>query len=448
MQRWACLVAVVAAFGGWGWAVRGQLSQGGVYADEPNWIGASYVYADLLVHGDFTPEHWDCPDLRAWGNLNPHVGKFILGIPLLIDSYCFNEGARFTRRYDFSQSQRWNLENGNIPGPRILYLARAVSLLLSACAAAAIALCAWRLWGRLASLAVLYLLLLNPLFIRCCGYAFTDPGYLLFNALALVLGICLLTAATPRARGAWACGLGLSVALAAAIKVTGMVLLVAFVGALLAALNRSGRWSVRQTLAGTGAFGLVLVLASYVLNPFCWPDLRHVAPGALGHEIKVAIVDQTPVTFRDGITLWDALTAKDLRREEIRAAYPQLANLVLRPLELPLLLPRWNRLFANVPRTPGLEILKRLAWDYTVFPGEVLFTCLGLAAAVRAVLRTPRHAWPPTVLAPLLMLALQVALLLLKLPVGFDRYYLSAVIFLRLFSAAGVVLAVQWLCGP
>src|ERR1700748_1783026 len=53
-----------------------------LYVDEAEWINSGRVAFDLLRPGA-SPQHWaesfDPRRLGAWGNLNPPVGKYIIG---------------------------------------------------------------------------------------------------------------------------------------------------------------------------------------------------------------------------------------------------------------------------------------------------------------------------------------------------------------------------------
>ena len=60
-----------------------EIKKTGFHGDESGWISAAYYYTDLLLKHDFEWQKWQGPaHLASWGYMNPHVGKWLMGIPL------------------------------------------------------------------------------------------------------------------------------------------------------------------------------------------------------------------------------------------------------------------------------------------------------------------------------------------------------------------------------
>ncbi|HSN76653.1 MAG TPA: hypothetical protein VL334_16400 [Anaerolineae bacterium] len=68
--------------------------------DESGWISAGFHYADLLLSGDFSREVWECRDCGAWGSLNPHLGKLLIGVPLALFADARLNGALANWMFD------------------------------------------------------------------------------------------------------------------------------------------------------------------------------------------------------------------------------------------------------------------------------------------------------------------------------------------------------------
>jgi hypothetical protein len=68
-----------------------QIQSTKFHGDESGWIFSAYYYTDLLIRRDFDLQKWECESCGPWGALNMHVGKWLIGIPLLTDAHraCF-----------------------------------------------------------------------------------------------------------------------------------------------------------------------------------------------------------------------------------------------------------------------------------------------------------------------------------------------------------------------
>ena len=55
------------------------------HGDESGWIWSAYYYTELVMQWDFDLQKWECERCGPWGDLNMHVGKLLIGIPLAID---------------------------------------------------------------------------------------------------------------------------------------------------------------------------------------------------------------------------------------------------------------------------------------------------------------------------------------------------------------------------
>src|SRR5262245_10929464 len=79
-----------------------QLPTTPFHPDEANWITASMYYTRLVVSGNLDAVAWRGDHLRAWGALNPQLGKWLIGVPLTVHEH--RTGRRFDGWYDFNRT--------------------------------------------------------------------------------------------------------------------------------------------------------------------------------------------------------------------------------------------------------------------------------------------------------------------------------------------------------
>ncbi|HJX30661.1 MAG TPA: hypothetical protein VJ624_02290, partial [Thermodesulfobacteriota bacterium] len=73
------------------------------HGDESGWISSGYYYTELLLRRDFDWQKWVCAPCGPWGSrLNPHLGQWLIGIPLVTLSP--KGESTFFNLYNFKQS--------------------------------------------------------------------------------------------------------------------------------------------------------------------------------------------------------------------------------------------------------------------------------------------------------------------------------------------------------
>ena len=161
--------------------------------DESGWISAGIYYTNLLVEGDFSRDKWDCsPACEAFGALNPHVGKWLLGLmylPCLGDEQC-----AFNRYYVWEATLEDNERRGNVPAESILVRGR-----LSAATAGVLSVLIIFLIGYqtsrfkiLTGLFAAGLVVSNVLFVVSTTRAMTDAHYNFFLLASCLSCIAIL----------------------------------------------------------------------------------------------------------------------------------------------------------------------------------------------------------------------------------------------------------------
>jgi len=425
------------------------------HGDESGWITAAFHYADLVARGDFSRGAWRGEDCAAFGDLNPHVGKLMIGVPLRLYAARQLDGERFAGVYRFDQEPAWNIAQGRIPPPAILVAARGICAVVGLLVLVAAFAMGARLGGLWTGFAAALLLLLNPQFLLQSTRAFTDMPYLLFLLLGVYFALALASAATPATRWRALLGCAIATGLAASVKITGLPLLAAGTLAVLLLLCATRAVALPHAALQALVYGLVALGMVYALNPWLWPEFHRFDAPQLAVELYRALVDRAPVPFpfAPGMTLWDALTAATLRREEIAHAYPQLSALLLPPAEFFLLFPRWSDLLRQIvevdlaPAPTLAQIHANLLWNFSAFRGEVLLIAAGMVLLSRqavAGLRAGRATAPAALLAAFFV---QYGLLVLTLPIAIDRYYLPTLALAAQMGAVGLAGIARGLAG-
>lgn len=419
-----------------------------LHTDERGWLASGLSYCDLVAQGDFTPSHWELQGvLLSFGDLNPHLGKVMLTLP----------AYRFAKRMEieykpqerFTSRDRMGIFSDTLPPPpaKLLRLARRTAFFWACCTVAVMIAAAWWMAGRVAAVLFGYTILLNRFFLESASLAMTDFPYLFFLGLGLLCGIWLVRAPTSRQR-TLAVALGfLAAGLATSVKVTGLPILGLFFTVLLVYLAGLHRVRMRGVLGRLALGSAVALLPIYGLNPFLWPEWSSVEFDAVPKEWEAIRAGEIVYAKDEEYnTLWESLRQSDINASAVRRACPNLTNM-LRPLEFPLLYPRWSHLFEALakqyPVNEPLEALYGSIFRHASSVFEVMFLFFGLHVAWTRV-RDGRGEASPLV-AGMAYLAVQALFLLMMLPVkGFERYYLPAILISRVFVALGVAEALEY----
>lgn len=446
----AALACIGAAYLAWFAVTESRITGGPLEWDERGWLASGLVYSGLFAHGDFAPAHWDGPRLTTWGNINPPLGKICVGW----NAYQLSVKERLDYRPQVTAHRAaWGgLGPGApTPPPLLLHEARATVRLWAALAAAVMVAAAWWLGGPAVAVVLAWTLLFNRVFMDHSTIAYTDAVYLLFHAVALLGAFAFARAERRCWQIAAILVLGLGAGLATSVKITGILIIGAYTIVLISSKLRRNVVSWKAAAAYLALFGVVGLAVIYTLNPFLWPDFRAIDRTALAEEW--ARFRQTEfATPEEGAppreTLWESLTSIDLPTSRVRIDYPQLRNL-LRPLEFPLLYPRWSRVFAQMakdfPKESVVQVPYGAVVRFSTSLFEGAFLCYGLFVAVRLLRRDPGSPQGTLLATALIVFGVQLFFLAISLPVqGFSRYYLPTIVESRLFVALGVAAALRY----
>src|SRR5215831_13931326 len=101
------------------------------HGDESGWTYAGYYYTNLLLQGDLDWQRWVCNFCGGFGYLNPHLGKWILGIPLQLES----QNPLFLSDFQnwekaLKREKKIRAATAQEPPPNILLRARTSSVIL------------------------------------------------------------------------------------------------------------------------------------------------------------------------------------------------------------------------------------------------------------------------------------------------------------------------------
>jgi hypothetical protein len=450
-QTIAALLAILAAYLVWFFATADPVGYSPLHIDEPGWISAGFAYTGLVAEGNLDATAWEQNVLGPFGNLNPHLGKLMLGAPLALYSNRYGGGQQYIVPYALNGEAPGGLLPEHQPSPELLRVARLAVKVVAAAAAAAIIAAVWWMCGATVAAVFAWILLTNGLFLLNSVRAMTDQHALLFLHLGLLCGIALLRANTRRAKAIAVTLLGVSAGLASSVKVTAIFLLGGYLLALLGILAWYGRVRARGAAQAIVLYGACGMLVIYALNPFLWPDVSRLNAGALCTEAWSLMAGNPPPSGAPlpAGTPWGDLTSPELQRDQIRAAYPQLSHVVLPPVEFFLMFPRWERFFEKIalmhPPKGVLEVPYGFSFKYARSPLEVPLLFLGLYLVWRQIRGTPRTAAPPLILSGLALMLIHYVFLAATLPVGgFGRYFLPLYAVSRIFTAIGIVGAGAW----
>ncbi len=399
--------------------------------DESGWITAAYLHTQALREFDFSPERWEFPEAGLYGNLNPQVGKLMLGVPLSLWHTFYCDAPAFSKLYDFRIDRHANIAAGNLPPRDQLLAARIITACYGVLFLWTAMFVAGRAFGRGAGIATGILIAANETIVLSMSRAMTDAAYQLFSVAVCIPILYYVQAKAPRKEYVFAALAGVLAGLACSVKVTGIVLggLVLLPLIFLKVRRPLPEW--RRVVAAGCAYAVAALITVYALNPFFWPTL------STGVEADLAVA-ATPSKV-----IWKDLSRVTYDRSAIEYAYPR-ASAVMRPLEFPILFLRWNSLlesqledFKSPPPTLA-SYHARLFGEFALFPGDVLLVLAGCAACVLRI----RGAWIGGRLSrcavPLSFGALNYIFWTATTRVELNRYYLSPLIALQLLAGIGI----------
>ena len=397
--------------------------------DETGWISSGAYYTDLVLARDLTWEKWQCQACGPWGGLNMPLGKWLIGAPLKVYYETARGGAEFLRFYNFDHSLEQNQAEGRVPPADVLRVARL------ACAAFGVLCCLllfclgyWWVNGAAGLLAVA-LLLSTSGFVTQATRAMTDVHYVSFLLAGCLASGLLVKRSSRRAYLAASALAGLCAGLAAAVKVTGIIVGGLVFLALLAYIFAQGRISGRAALRYAALFTVVAVITVYLLNPFFWPNWQQFNATALLAETRALLT---------------AAATRQLAAGPISRSYPQVGNLA-HLIEFPQMFVRWRDFMqtqlpiGNWTQPRLLAIHRSLFVDLAAFPFDWVFLIVGCAAATGRVLKAWRQQETAPVAAPLVFLGVNYLFILFFVRLNWPRYYLPSAVAAKLLIAVGIM---------
>jgi hypothetical protein len=416
------------------------------HGDESDWISGGYYYTNLLRSGNFEWQKWACPECGPFGKINLQLGKWLIGIPLVLDPA--TRVRPYFAHYNFDETVEQNRRAGSVPTPDILFRARTAPAFFGVlCCSLVFAIGFW-VYNAWVGLIAATLLLTNSLFLILTSQAMTDAFYNAF-LLTVCLALVAFCKTTGKKRALLIVSLcGVLAGLACSVKITGILL-----GAglfLLTALHRyrMRRSEKREIALMLAIFSLCSLATVYALDPVFWPSWQAVRVSAVFEEA--------------GSFTGEVLTSRrlPLNHDDLAIAdkrYAQLRNLA-NTLEFPALFLRWNRsmqrqlgranwhgnrtlsvhrsLFSLAPPLQPSDsdgdTLNVAGVLYVVFAGVGIFFVTGKRRLAISESRDDSH------IIPVVYLLVNYLLILIFLKLNWNRYYLPTTVALDLIVAAGI----------
>jgi len=418
--------------------------------DESSWMTVSYRHADALLRGDLHPRQWEFPDCGPYGNLNPQLGKLMMGVPLLLYTRHVLGEEPFDQHYAWEASLIENEISGNIPPRSQLRAARVLHAVYGLLAFAACYLFLWYCCGLLPAVCAGTLLVLNERFVLTMSRAMMDAPFHLFTVLGLLCIAGYLQAGSSRRAWAAAGLTGICAGLAASVKVTGILLIGLFLLPFLI-LKHPFRGAWKPVLGHGIAYAVAALFVVYLLNPFFWPEFRpEERSQSLAAELRQAWQSRPVLTFPDepDMTLGANLTDYTFERDRVREVYPRLYGL-LRPAEFPLLFARWNSWLEEqqtlfpIPPPTAAGFHRRLFLEFAAMPGNVVFALAGLFVCIQRSLLARQRGLPGLFAVPLVFALVSYAFWLATMRLELDRYYVAPLIGVQMLAGIGLAVVLQ-----
>ena len=365
--------------------------------DEATWILAGNYYTDLLVRGEFTHSSWVANHLLDAGNLNPHLGKVLLGLGIRFHPSRQPGDAEYHGQFDWSKSELQNYREGRLPPEPLLLRARSTAAVFTVGCALLLFLIGTLFIHEVAGILAYVLFLSTDFIAHLLVRAMTDSFYNFFLLCGLLASYGIVRNASNKDLVAYSAWVGLAAALACSVKVIGLPVLALFYVPLWLYVTLPCWPGIRVFLLGPVAFGASAVVPVYVLNPFLWPTES-----------------------------WRML------------------------LEFPRLFTRWKSALTSVqgpfwgdpPERLGRIHHQFFASDSMVFPGERIFLGLGVALCAYFLFRAirERKAHPLGVL--LIYAVAHYGFIVALIQFNWRRYYFPTFMSMKLVAAAGAVVPI------
>lgn len=397
------------------------------HGDESGWISSGYYYSNLLLKGDFERQKWVGEELGSYGYINPHVGKWIIGIPLKLQF----ADQEFSRIYDFSKTYEENEREGNIPPQEMLLYARAVSALLGGLCCLIIFVIGYRCYNLWVGVIAVILLLGNKLFFIYTTRAMTDVSYNLFLLCVCFCGLLLVRNTSVKRMTFGSLLLAISSGLACSVKITGIA-----IGSLFFIMILLYKYIIHKNKKAviisfiTYCFSTLAIV--YILNPLFWPEIKKFRGTQLIYEIA---------SFPE--ELHTILTTREIpEKKRFETTYPQLTNLA-RVLRFPYLFVRWNSLMNRQKDRPSASwhgnrlksFHMSLFINYATFSWEGILLFIGVILCIHTIYKTFQKREMSMLSIPLLYFLINYVFILIFMSLNWERYYLPTIIVSKIIVA-------------
>ena len=240
------------------------------HGDESEWINAGRYFKFVFLDRDVTSSVWR----PSWLNRDqPPIGRYVIGGIIWASG---SNPSQVNRSYAWEKDYTANLEEGRVPGPKLLVPVRRTMAVLGALSIVLLFLAGRLVGGTLVGAIAALCATLSPLLQLYFVQARTEALLAFISTLALL--VALVSARHFRAHGTipavgWSVGTLLGLALATKLT-AGLALVGVCVYGLIAGIGRwrSARPEAVRMLAWMFVTGITASIVWVAVNPFLWPN--------------------------------------------------------------------------------------------------------------------------------------------------------------------------------
>jgi hypothetical protein len=402
----------------------------GTFVDEPGWVLGSVAVGHRVTTEDFAPGNWDDIGLGSIGDINPPIGKAMIGVPLVL-TYRGNL-PQIPEHKAHQPVWGQDLRLGDRLSRSLLIYTRLVCCGIFAAVAVTAFLLAMRVTGLLAALLTVTLLLCTPLFTYWSAHVVTDGPYLLWLLCTAHCCIQSLRSPTERSRLKWLIAASLCAALASNVKVTAVIpagiLIVPLAARIALGSNAPTIW--RRAFRYVAACVSVGLLALVGTNPSYWIDFGKIHLPAARAQVALLPHVRRQAAFSS--------VPADRTAMALRQTCPDLYNM-MRPAGFALMFVRWS----EFTREQAKEIVNSGAQASRT--RTLTLALVGLVLVLGLHWMSPKSPEDTNNTMVLTLYMVGQCLSILLLPVVFTRYYLPCVVGAEIVAACVVARAVNLL---
>jgi len=411
------------------------------HGDESGWISSGYYYTELLLRRDFDWQKWVCTPCGPWGSrLNPHLGQWLIGIPLITLS---SKGeSTFFNLYNFKQSFLNNKKEGRVPPRQILLRARIGPVVFGTLSCLVIFFIGYYVSGLWTGLIAVLLMISNKLFIFLSTQALTDIFYNFFLLCVCLVSICMFKVGRKFHVLSISLFCGFLAGLASSIKITGVIIGGLVFLCVVLYKKRVCDLRIKEAISCLSVFSFSAIMIIYLLNPYLWPSFKNIS--------QKGIIQESQALYKE-------VTQEKFGIDNTNERYPLLSNLA-RPLEFPYMFIRWNNFMnalvglksASWQGNRLLAFHKRLLGGSLTFFLRWIFFCIGITFYSVRMITSLRNRELLLWNIPLFYFAVNYFFILLLLKLNWERYFFPSIIASAVIIAGGVyesiVFVYHYLC--